>query len=120
MNRYIQKIFAAGLGVMAIALCAPAQTALAAVNETVETEAAGDSAAKADPVLAAPIPVVEATGYDSVTVTWEMTDQAVKYVLQQSTDKKHYKTVAARKAGQEMCYTASGLHTAQNYYYRLQ
>ena len=119
MNRYIQKIFVAGLGVMAIALCAPAQTALAAVNETVETEAAGDSAAKADPVLTAPIPVVEATGYDSVTVTWEMTDQAVKYVLQQSTDKKHYKTVAARKVGQEMCYTASGLHTAQNYYYRL-
>lgn len=122
MNRYIQKMLAAGLGAVAIAVCAPAQAVTAAPTETADqTKAAGEKTdqMKAAEALASPVLMAESVGYDSVTLTWEPADQAVKYALQQSSDGKKYKTIATRKAGQTLSFTAGGLYTAHNYYYRL-
>lgn len=116
MNRYIRKMLAVGLGVAAIALCVPAQTVFAAPAE--ET-AADDQVTKTATVLTAPTLTAESVSYDSVTLTWKPVDQAVKYALQQSVDKKKYTTIATRKAGQELRFTAGDLYTSQNYYYRL-
>lgn len=122
MNRYIQRMLAAGLGAVAIAVCAPAQAVTAAPTETADqTKAAGEKTdqAKASEALVSPVLMAESVGYDSVTLTWEPADQAVKYALQQSSDGKKYKTIATRKAGQTLSFTAGGLYTAHNYYYRL-
>lgn len=116
MNRYIRKLLAVGLGVTAIALCAPAQTIWAAPAEEI---AAGEQVTAAAAVLTAPTLTAESTGYDSVTLTWEPIDQAVVYELQQSEDKKTYTTIAAFTPEQELRYTAGGLYTAKTYYYRL-
>lgn len=131
MNRYIRKMLTAGMGAALVAMCVPAQTVFAAPTEvtgtTAPTEAAPETTTPgettpeetAPEVLTAPTLTVESVGYDSVTLSWEPVDQAVSYVLQQSLDGKKYTTAASRKAGQTMSYTAVGLYTAQNYYYRL-
>lgn len=136
MNRYIRKMLTATLGAALVAMCVPAQAVMAAPTEAAETttpeitmpEATTPEATTPETTapgtttpgaITAPVLTAESIGYDSVTLTWEPVDQAVKYVLQQSFDGKKYTTVASRKVGQTMSYTASGLYTAHNYYYRL-
>ena len=139
MNYRIRRLFAAGLGA-AVMLCVPARVAFAAsaevaaveqtpeaapaenVDEAQELEAASVQTAAAKAVQApvnAPVLTVQAVGCESVTVTWEAVDGAVKYALQQSVDGKTYVTAATRKAGQELRYVAEDLYAAQNYYYRV-
>lgn len=116
MNRYIRKLLAVGLGTIAIALYVPAQTVLAAPAEEI---AADEQVTTTVAALTAPALTAESTGYDSVTLTWEPTDQAIIYELQQSEDKKTYTTIAAFTPEQELRYRAGGLYTAKSYYYRL-
>lgn len=149
MNQSIRKLVIAGLGVAALAMSGSVQTVFAAPVQVESTKGAEQAAQpnstkgsesvaqatkdtesedaqvtettelKAASVLTAPMPAAEASGCDSVTITWETTEHAEKYVLQQSTDKKHYTTVVTKKEGQEMRYRAYGLYTAQKYYYRV-
>ena len=121
MNSNIRRIFAVGLGAAAIVLCTPAQTVFAATEETqtVQSEENAGLMAKTADSLAAPTLTVETVGYDSVTVAWEAVDSAQTYELQQSENKKDYTTIATLVQGQELHYTASGLYTAKNYYYRV-
>ena len=121
MKQYIRKIFVIGLGMAAIALCAPAQNVFAATTEvnTAEVVEVTGLMTKARATLTAPKPKAEQIGYDSVTLTWKTVSQAASYELQQSVDKKKYKRVARLKKGQELRYTVTGLDTAKTYYYRV-
>lgn len=142
MNRYIRKMLTAGLGAALVTVCVPAQPVSAAsAGETAETELTGTNGtetkaaeaketeakaaetktaeAKTTEAQATSALTAESVGYDSVTLTWEPADRAVKYALQQSADGKKYTTVATRKAGQTLSFTAEGLYTAHTYYYRL-
>lgn len=117
MNTYIRKILAAGLCLVTVTLCAPAQITYGAPADSVITE--DDITSALPTAFEAPALTAEAVGYNWVTITWEEVDQAVSYELQQSTDKKNYTTVAAFSSGQTMSYTADDLYTGQNYFYRL-
>lgn len=118
MNQYIKKLLVAGLGAAAILLCAPAQTAFAAPQESLVSEETAKLAAAAME-LKAPALTAESVGYDAVTLAWEAANDVHSYELQQSADQKNYTTVATLTTDQELRYTVTGLFTARTYYYRL-
>lgn len=111
MIRKLRVALAAGLCLTAVLLCASAQTAYAAPQGVVADE---------NPTEFGP-PVLEAAvvGYDSATIRWNPVEQAAVYEVQQSEDKKNYTTIATVEPGQEMSYTASGLYTSKNYYFKV-
>ena len=116
-----KKMIAAALGVASIVLCASVQTVLAAPTDarTVEADTLPEALETVVTARTAPALIAESVGYDSVTFTWEATDQALYYELQQSVDKKEYSTVAVLSPEQELRYTVGNLYTAKSYYFRL-
>ena len=119
MKRAIKKIAAAGLAV-ALTFCIPAQTVFAepVAGEQSVVDAEGQPV-ELPTTLHAPVLTAAIVGYQTVMLTWETSEQAVKYVLQQSTDKKTYQTIITRKPGEEMKFAVEGLFTKQPYYYRV-
>lgn len=119
MKRAIKKIAAAALAA-ALTFCIPAQTVFAepVAGEQSVVDAEGQPV-ELPTTLHAPVLTAAIVGYQTVMLTWETSEQAVKYVLQQSTDKKTYQTVITRKPGEEMKFAVEGLFTKQPYYYRV-
>ena len=99
-----KKMIAAALGVASIVLCASVQTVLAARTDarTVEADTLPEALETVVTARTVPALIAESVGYDSVTFTWEATDQALYYELQQSVDKKEYSTVAVLSPEQEL------------------
>lgn len=115
----MKKMAVAVCGAIALVLCVPAQIVFAAPTEIVAADVTDEVEATAVAALTAPALTAEAVGYDSVTLIWEATDQAVSYELQQSVDKKNYEPVVTLTPEEELRATVTDLYTAKTYYYRL-
>lgn len=117
MKNLMIKLAAVGLAAAVMTLCVPALPASAAPAEQIVLDANGQPV-DVTTELSAPT-LTAAAGYQSVTLMWDTSENAVKYALQQSTDKKTYKTIVTRKPGEDMSFVAEGLYTKQAYYYRV-
>ncbi|MDD7642539.1 MAG: GH25 family lysozyme [bacterium] len=120
MKNLMIKYAAVALTAAVMTFCAPAQSVCAAPAEAEQIVLdANGQPVDVTPALSAPTVMASTIGYQSATLMWDVSEYAVKYALQQSTDNKTFKTIATRKPGQELRFVAEGLYTKQAYYYRV-